>query len=210
MSGGSGGSGGAITFETPVGTINGINKTFTVTNTPVFIVEDGVTYFNGQGYTLAGLTITFDNAPVGFLQSAYSTSGSIETPTGTVNGSNVTFIVVNNPVFIISDGVTYFQGNGYSMVGLTVTMDFAPTSFIRSFYGSGTPTSLLGAQVPTGLINSSNVTYTLVVAPRANSLLLYLNGQLQIPTVDYILSGLTITFTSPPDTGSTLFANYQY
>lgn len=57
--------------ETPVGTVNGTNRTFTVTNTPKYIVSDGVTYFENSGYTLSTLTITMDFAPVGFITSAY-------------------------------------------------------------------------------------------------------------------------------------------
>lgn len=65
----SGGSG--ITFETPTGTVNGTNVTFTVTNVPKFIIVDGVSYFEGQGYSRATLTLTTDIAPAGFIRSAY-------------------------------------------------------------------------------------------------------------------------------------------
>ena len=65
------GGGAGTNFETPTGTINGTNKTFTVLNTPKYVVSDGVTYFLGNGYTLVGLTITMDIAPVGFSMSAY-------------------------------------------------------------------------------------------------------------------------------------------
>lgn len=58
----SGGSG-ALLEETPVGTVNGVNKSFTVANAPLFIVVEGQSMINGDGYTLSGLNITFDNAP---------------------------------------------------------------------------------------------------------------------------------------------------
>lgn len=45
-------------FETPVGTIDGVNATFTVIHVPVYVVLNGLTYFQGDGYTLSGLTIT--------------------------------------------------------------------------------------------------------------------------------------------------------
>ncbi len=68
------GSGGtSISFETPVGTVNDSNVTFTVSNTPKYIIQNGLQYFAGAGYTLATLTITLDN-PVGtggFIRSAY-------------------------------------------------------------------------------------------------------------------------------------------
>ena len=70
ISGGSGGGGG-VTFETPSGTVNGINTVFTVINVPVYIVSDGTTYFPNSGYTRIGLTITMDVPPTSFIKSAY-------------------------------------------------------------------------------------------------------------------------------------------
>lgn len=57
-----GSSGGGVNFETPVGTIDGANRTFTVSNTPLYIVLNGATYFENDGYTLSGLTITIISA----------------------------------------------------------------------------------------------------------------------------------------------------
>lgn len=69
-------------------------------------------------------------------------------------------------------------------------------------------------EVPSGAINSSNVTYTLLETPNpAQSLALFLNGiyQFQGAGKDYTLSGVTITFTTAPTTGDTLLAgSYQY
>lgn len=59
---------------------------------------------------------------------------SVETPSGTVNGSNVTFTVGNEPLYVVADGLTYFDGAGYSYSGGTITMTSPPFSFIRSFY----------------------------------------------------------------------------
>ncbi len=64
-----------------------------------------------------------------------TSSGSgvtVETPSGSVNSSNVTFTVTATPKWIVSDGITYFSGAGYSLATLTVTMDVAPSSFIRA------------------------------------------------------------------------------
>lgn len=57
-----------------------------------------------------------------------------ETPVGAINGSNVTFTVTHTPVFIVSDGVTLFENVGYTISGLTITMDNPPAQFIRNFY----------------------------------------------------------------------------
>ena len=123
-----------------------------------------------------------------------------ETPTGAVNGANVTFTVLNTPVYIVSDGVQYFEGAGYSLAGLTVTMDYAPTGFIRSAYTSSTPSELT-YEVPSGLINGVNVTYTVSTTKTGT---LFYQGQAQRPTLDYTKSGTTITFVVAPDTGTDL------
>lgn len=57
-----------------------------------------------------------------------------ETPTGDVDSSNTTFTVNNTPKFVVSDGAIYFEDEGYSIAGDTITMDLPPSIFIRSVY----------------------------------------------------------------------------
>jgi hypothetical protein len=65
-------------------------------------------------------------------------------------------------------------------------------------------------EVPTGSINSSNVTFTLSNTPVSGSEHVYLNGLLQEDGGgDYTLSGLTITFVVAPDTGDKLVVSYR-
>jgi len=131
-SGGGGSSGYSI--ETPTGSVNGSNTTYTVTQTPVYIVADGAVYFDGAGYTIAGLTVTMTVAPSSFIRSFYGGSGTtVETPSGTVNGSNTSFTATATPLYVVSDGAMYFEGAGYTIVGLAITMTVAPSSFIRIF-----------------------------------------------------------------------------
>lgn len=70
-----GSPGGELEFETPVGDIDGINNVFTVSNIPLYIVLNGSTYFENDGYTLTGLTITMLITPDtgSTLRSAYMT-----------------------------------------------------------------------------------------------------------------------------------------
>lgn len=65
------GGGGGVSFETPTGTVDGSNTSFTVTETPVYVIVDGVTYFEDNGYTISGSTITTSVPPTGFIRSAY-------------------------------------------------------------------------------------------------------------------------------------------
>ncbi len=64
----------SINVETPAGTVNGVNRTFTVTNTPTCVVIDNMLYFgSGDGYTYVGGTITCngDRPPVSMIKSLY-------------------------------------------------------------------------------------------------------------------------------------------
>lgn len=74
FAGGSGGS--TLNFETPVGIIDGVNDTFTVSNAPLYIVLNGVQYFENDGYTLSGLVVTMLVVPEtgSTLRSAYNTT----------------------------------------------------------------------------------------------------------------------------------------
>lgn len=79
--------------------------------------------------------------------------------------------------------------------------------------GSGIIPTFVDSEVPAGLVNGSNTTFTLNYAPSpAASLALYRNGILLKQSVDYTLSGSTITFfaASTPQTGDLLIASYRY
>jgi len=69
-------------------------------------------------------------------------------------------------------------------------------------------------ETPSGTIDGVNDTFTLANAPSpAASLILVLNGQVLTQGVEYTLSSLTITFTTPPDaaySGLPFKAWYRY
>lgn len=64
--------------------------------------------------------------------------------------------------------------------------------------------------VPSGTVDSSNVTFTLSATPNpVASLRLLKNGQLlKAGGVDFTLSGATITMVIPPDSGDLLLAHF--
>ena len=47
------------------------NVTFVATHKPKYIISDGGTYFNNNGYTLSGLIITFTSVPIGYVMNFY-------------------------------------------------------------------------------------------------------------------------------------------
>ena len=94
--------------ETPSGTVNGSNTTFTLSASPAGLVlsKNGVVMKPGSGndYTLSGTTITFATAPAtgSVILATFGTTNSTfingsnslvtdETPSGSVNSSNTTF-----------------------------------------------------------------------------------------------------------------------
>lgn len=132
--GGGGGGGGSVSVETPSGLVNGVNTVYVATNLPLYVIQDNQALVQNFGYTLSGsgpYTITTDVAPFNFIRSVYGSGFTISTPTGSVNGSNVTFVAAAIPLYVISDNQTYFENNGYTRSGLTITMDAAPFNFIR-------------------------------------------------------------------------------
>lgn len=67
----------------------------------------------------------------------------------------------------------------------------------------------ISREVPTGLVNSSNTTYTLLNTPVSGSEHIYLNGLLQEGgSEDYSISGDTITMVSAPITGDRIRVSY--
>jgi len=79
--------------------------------------------------------------------------------------------------------------------------------------GSGTAgPNFTDAEVPAGLVNGANASFTLSAVPApTSSLALYRNGVLQKAGQDYSLSGNTIQFLagSTPQPGDTLLASYR-
>ena len=59
---------------------------------------------------------------------------SVETPTGLVNASNTTYTVSAEPLWVVADGTTYYDGAGYTYAALSITMDIPPSASIRAIY----------------------------------------------------------------------------
>jgi hypothetical protein len=76
--------------------------------------------------------------------------------------------------------------------------------------GASTAASTAARQTPSGLVNGSNVTFTVSNTPIANTLAVYLNGLFQNLVSDYTFSGVTITFITAPSSGETILTTYYY
>lgn len=103
------------------------------------------------------------------------------------------------------------QGLNLLISNLTSTVN-SLSNTVGNLSGGATNANFVDAEVPSGTVNGTNATFTLNNTPSAPSdLYLYLNGILQINTVDFNLTGSVITFSSSeiPHTGDELLAYYR-
>ena len=112
---------------------------------------------------------------------------------------------------IEDEGTPLTQRTNLNFVGagVTVTDDAGNDATVVTIDGGGGTVNAY-AETPTGLVNSSNTSYTLANTPAdTDGVLVLLDGVTQYNGIDYTVSGTTITFTTAPATGSSIFAYYN-
>jgi len=62
---------------------------------------------------------------------AAPTGVTVETPAEAVNSINTEYTATSEPKWIVVDGGQYFANNGYTYSDPTVTVDFAPSGYIK-------------------------------------------------------------------------------
>lgn len=118
--------------------------------------------------------------------------------------------VSGNPIVIKDEGITLTSAVGsIDFVGAGVTGTALGGAVTETIPG-GTGAVVVIGEVPSGLIDGNNVTFTLTHTPAVGTLALYNGGGRLKLTEDYTLVGLTITFNIAPMVGSILLADYQY
>lgn len=86
-------------------------------------------------------------------------------------------------------------------------LDLPTPKFGRQISGSGT--SIVFNETPSGDVNGSNTIFTLANLPKTGSVMFFVNGQyLTGGGEDYSISGKTITLLVAPPTGSVIRATY--
>jgi hypothetical protein len=149
-----------------------------------------------------------------------------EVPTGTINGSNVTFTTASQfatgSLRIYKNGVRLKITDDYTVSGNTITFVTAPATGTKllvdynvtnSVFVQGS-NSIIVQETPTGTVNGSNTTFTTLQGKYvANSLEVFVNGLQQTKTTDYAEttpgSGV-FTFTVAPLTGDIVKVSYQF
>lgn len=142
--GGSGGSSVSVSFidsETPAGTVNGANATFTLAQTPspatsLEVFRNGILQQVGSDFSLGGNTVTFLTGAVpqtsDTLLAYYRVNGSAqnvnfvdgETPAGTMDGTNTAYTLANVPVGglrLYKNGALLLLNTDYTISGANVT-----------------------------------------------------------------------------------------
>lgn len=163
----------------------------------------------GTASTLTGLVRGGSAYTAAELSGDATTSASNVVTVVKVNGTTVPTTTTSHQVLVTTASGT----------GTWKTIPDCPSgalNYTQSGDTFGCATILTGtfadAEVPSGTINGSNVTFTLAHTPSpAASLDLYLNGvEQRAAGVDYTLSTGTITYGTAPPTGSTLVCYYRY
>jgi hypothetical protein len=204
----------------------GPSALFTVTTTP-----HTITYLTLPVPTVG--TVAPDpndnNPPDDISRIIYAQFVDNETPSGTINGVNATFLLTRVPVpatslTLYKNGQLLYPTVGYTLSDQTITFltGYIPRTgdLLRASYrlsGDSVAAAITGGyitnEIPTGAVDGSNLAYTLVFSPSpADSLQLYKNGQLLIPGTAYTLASSTITITAPYllETGDSLRATYRF
>lgn len=178
----------------------------TITFTAAPTVPDFMAFYRKDG---SSSTIFIDN----------------EVPSGVIDGINKDFTIASSIVqagsmrmyidgvligreAILFNGQYNFDGEitfgntayGYTLSAPDLQLETAISagSTMRVFYRQYTRIGFVDDGSLTGDVDGINKIFTLSEEPETDSLRVYLNGILNIPDTDYILSGVTVTFTTAP------------
>ncbi|MBV8552706.1 MAG: hypothetical protein JOY54_15520 [Acidobacteriaceae bacterium] len=141
-------NGAYVDAETPSGTIDGSNPTFTLAQAPVpaaslSLYRNGLVQTVGVDFTLYGSTITFLSEAIpqsnDVLVAYYRVPGSAqavnfvdsEIPSGAINGTNTSFVLVGLPnptksLKLYKNGVLLLLNTDYTLSGSTITINTPP------------------------------------------------------------------------------------
>jgi hypothetical protein len=146
-----------------------------------------------------------------------------ETPSGPINGTNTGFVLTQVPspplsLLLRRNGQVLVPSVDFSLSAAAITIlgTAVPLTgdVLRASYRvGGSSANFADFEIPGGLVNGSNLNFTLAHSPApGGNLLLMRNGLVLQSGVDYSLSGSSITFNSgaQPEVGDSLYASYRY
>lgn len=118
--------------------------------------------------------------------------------------------VVNGAFTFIKEGSTQADTGWVLTTNDPITVNVTALTFTQfSAAGVFGASNHVTRETPSGAVNGINVTYTLAYTPTTGTEHVYLNGLLQTDGgADYSISGVTITFTTAPQTNDVLRVSY--
>ena len=114
--------------------------------------------------------------------------------------------------YTIDDGIFYLNSSYVSLVSNNVNLppNLNPSQW--QLIAAGSLINYSDAELPSGTIDGSNVSFTLAHTPNPAASLILTSGMVLRQGSDYTISGATITFTigAQPKVGETVQAWYRY
>ena len=151
-----------------------------------------------------GTKLAFEN-PDGSWGEFIDLIGADGLPGRMMSGGNNFNLGIKGQGVLISEWIKFID-----FIGAGVTTQFIGNDTVVVTIAGGSSANISNNETPTGAVDDSNAIFTLAHTPKSDSLMLYVQGQLQIKDVDYTISGATITFGSAPIAGSIIRAFYTY
>ncbi len=228
-----GGSGGTVTVPIPISDVSGLSVALAAKpnmgtsynpSTTAWIDSSG-NIGSIPGNPTDCVKVNGTSGPCGSSSSLGVAFVDAEVPSGTLNGTNLTFNLSQTPspatsLELFRNGVLMDAGLDFSLSANTVTFSAIatpqPNDVMLAYYriaGSSSGVTFVDGEIPAGTINGINTAFTLANTPaNASALRLYKNGVLLESSLDYNLLGSTITFINGalPNPGDTLVAYYRH
>ena len=202
------------------------------------VYRNGLAMQRSVDFTVTGTTIAFQSGSVpqpGDLLQAFYRTGSgtsssavfadAETLSGALDGTNATFGLLNSPAPAMSltlfrNGLALERNVDFTLSGAVISFLAGsvpqPGDTLQAFYravgSSSSAASFADAETPSGVIDGVNTLFGLANTPSpAASLEVFRNGLAMQKSVDFNLSGTTITFQpgSVPMPGDVLEVFYR-
>lgn len=170
---------------------------------PFVVVGSSVTVLTLAGVSVPTKLIVMTANATHTIQRLYQQSAAA---TGTMQELNT----------VTAPGTGFYFIKGQASCSATDTT-IGSGSTVFSIRGDGLATgltiagqNLIVGEIPSGSINGINTIFTLASSPTANSVAIYVNGLRMANTVDYTISGSTITFLIAPSTGYVILVDYLH
>lgn len=210
-----------------IGQVTGLSSYLNAISSSLSTMTSTVGGFNSTvgslSNTVSNLQSTVNNLVTNSTLSPAATFVDGETPGGLIDGNNAVFTLANIPtpassLLLSRNGILLRASQDYSLSGTTITFlsvarpQIGDTMLASYRLGTAGQSGFVDAAVPSGTINGTNLVFGLAATPVASSLKLFKNGFLLVNTVDYTLSGSTITFSnlvSTPTVGDSLVAYFR-